>query len=190
MSNEQAIVTFWHWMVLGDQGGKPGFRRICDGWLAMHIAVGLVLALLTVGSGKPPFSTVLLPSLAVLVGITFAWAGNAQAIIRTREFRAIARHRDNGGAADYVYGFQLCIFVLLAAIGAWTIAAILSHPSGETTLSINAILYALLSLATRCSWQAVVGANLVLLSSIVGLDESERGSCPRQEPGRQQKKEQ
>lgn len=119
---------------------------------------------------------ILVPVISILVALTFAWAGNAQAVLRTADFRRVARQHA-GGIAEYVYSFQLCILVLLTTISAWSLVAlgspiIVAAPEGYI---LTTLLYAALSLSIRSSWQVVVGANLVLLTSIHIADKKTEG---------------
>lgn len=111
----------------------------------------------------------LFPLMAMFIGLTFSWAGNAHALLQSPEIRR-ATNDHPGGLAAYVFSFQLCILVLLVTMAAW-VAPLLELryflPSQVGLDAFNALaegaLYGLISLAMRSSWHAVLGANMLLL---------------------------
>lgn len=111
----------------------------------------------------------LLPLMAIFVGLTFSWAGNAHALLQSREVLAVASER-KGGIFEYVYTFQLCILIILSVVVIWVIPLLglpylVPKDFGFITFNFltKCLLYGSLSLAFRCSWQAVLGANMLLL---------------------------
>lgn len=159
---------FWTWFFRGT-GERAGLRRLLDGWLIVHIAIGVTLALIVQRPIWDVAEKALIPMMAIFVGLTFSWAGNAHALLQSKEVRKLSENRV-GGIFEYVYTFQLCILVMLLTIMAWVVP-ILSIPfflSDFITLNhfnkgASAFLFSMISLAFRTSWQAVLGANMLLL---------------------------
>ena len=83
MSDEQ-LISYWQWLFKGS-GARPGYRRILDKWLLMHIPIGVILSLLTSLDLQACANAVLLPLAGILIGLSFAWAGNAHALLQTEE---------------------------------------------------------------------------------------------------------
>ena len=78
------FIGYWHWFLKGS-GGKAGFRRILNVWILLHLSIGLVLTLLVKVNLQTAANAVLLPLAGIFVGLSFAWAGNAQALSDLRD---------------------------------------------------------------------------------------------------------
>ena len=107
-------VSFWHWLFKGG-GAKPGYRRLLDKWFIGHIFMAAILTILVQQSLKESANTVLLPLSGALIGLSFAWAGNAQALLQTSEIEQLSRFRP-GGFQEYAYVYQTAILVLLVTV--------------------------------------------------------------------------
>ena len=125
--------------------------------------------------------TALLPLAAILIGLTFSWSGNAQALLADAEIEKMATDM-TGGIAEYVYRFQLGIFITLVTIISWGIAAsklldplnveLISFFNNTDTIcgiqcSIEVVdwaLYSIVSLCLRTCWQVVLGSQALLLT--------------------------
>lgn len=163
------LPEFWLWFLRGS-GGRPGFRRLVNRWLWLHLLVGVVLASAVDLSIDQVAEKALMPLLAILVGLTFSWAGNAHALLQSSEIIELAKNRA-GGLAEYIFTFQLCILVILVTIGCWVLPSlklpyfmrgVIAQQRFDWVAAVG--MYALLSLAVRTSWHAVLGANMLLLS--------------------------
>ena len=88
MFNRRSI-SFWNWFFRGS-GGKLGYSRLVNRWLLLHLAVGIALAWIIPASLSSAADSVLLPLVGVLVGLCFAWAGNAQALLQAQELKELA----------------------------------------------------------------------------------------------------
>jgi hypothetical protein len=159
---------FWVWLFRGT-GERAGLWRLFDSWSIAHISIGVALAYLAHRPIGDVAEKALIPMMAIFVGLTFSWAGNAHALLQSKEVVNLGKRR-LGGIFEYVYTFQLCIMVMLLTIIAWVVP-LLNIPfllDGFIPLDIfnrfaSALLFALISLALRTSWQAVLGANMLLL---------------------------
>lgn len=159
---------FWTWFTRGT-GERAGLRRLLGVWSILHITIGVALAFLVQRPIADVAEKALVPMMAIFVGLTFSWAGNAHALLQSSEVVRLGRNRA-GGIFEYVYTFQLCILVMLLTIVVWTVPLLnLPFLFGRfVTLdhfnrAASAILFSMVSLALRTSWQAVLGANMLLL---------------------------
>jgi hypothetical protein len=165
------VPTFWRWFGVGS-GGVPGFRRLLNVWLLLHLLIGSVAATLINTELHELAQDALLPLLAILVGLTFSWAGNAHALMQSEEIVEYAKKKA-GGMPDYVFTFQLCILINVVTICLWAIPTLnipypLSSAEVQSVLdwASKAMLFALTSLAIRTGWHAVLGANMLLLMRV------------------------
>lgn len=165
---ERAYLSFWQWLAKGS-GGKPGYRRLVNSWLLFHFIVALILAYFVQIDLATVASTVLLPLAAVLVGLSFAWAGNAQALLQASELQEMTEFH-KGGFTEYVYTYQVAIFAILIALVAWAFAGFQifdkTWPTASRNcsyLAIKVFLFTLSSLALRECWHVVLGAQWMLL---------------------------
>src|ERR1041385_6003812 len=80
LKRQKPMVTYWVWLCRGS-GGGAGLRPILGRWFPIHIGIGSLLAVLVPKPLDAVASTILLPLAGVLIGLAFAWAGNAQALL-------------------------------------------------------------------------------------------------------------
>src|SRR5437764_2184813 len=120
MSSE--LTKFWAWFFKGS-GGKAGYRRLINKWLLLHVIVGAALAYLVRIDLQSAANSVLLPLAGILVGLSFAWAGNAQALMQTSEIEDLSEHR-LGGFSEYVYTYQTAILCILMTLVLWAFAGL------------------------------------------------------------------
>ena len=79
---------FWQWFLTW-RWDVPGIYKFWDRWLIVHLAIGLILAWVVLVPLVEASKTVRLPLASVLVGLSFAWAGNAQALLQTAEMKSL-----------------------------------------------------------------------------------------------------
>ena len=167
---------FWRWLVLG-LNDRPGYRQLCNWWLIIHVILGISLAAIVGTSVHEAAQTLLLPLAGIFIGLSFAWAGNAQALLQESEIEKLANHHPDG-IETYVYTFQLAILVILSTLVAWGLAGlkVFSSPLFCTQwiqLVIEATLYSLASLTLRECWHVVMGSQLLILSRLKVRDTDE-----------------
>lgn len=161
------MTSFWHWFFVGS-GAGPGFRRLFDLWLVVHLAVGITLSLLVPISLESAANGLLLPLAGIFIGLSFAWGGNAQALIQTNEIMQLAGKR-KGGFLEYLYTYQLAILLILVSLTCWALAGLgifdqvwpLEQQSCEYKV-LSAVLFSLASITLRECWHVVVGAQAML----------------------------
>jgi hypothetical protein len=160
---------FWTWLLTRNTF-RPGWRKYWNWWLALHVMIGGFLAWLVPLSLKDAANAVLLPLAGIFIGLSFAWAGNAQALMQTDEIQLVADHH-RGGFAEYVFTFQAAVLTILTTLVAWGLAGlgvfdrecVWACPSWSY-VGIRTLLFAAASITLRECWQVVLGAQWMLLS--------------------------
>jgi len=159
------VKNFWIWFFSRPDGG---LIRFVNWWLLLHFFVGVILSLVVPVSLSEAAKTVLLPLASILVGLAFAWAGNAQALLRSKEIDELSAFVA-GGFETYAYTFQAAILCLLISVSAWGLAGLCvfdGNAIGERGDRLAApILYGLASMALRECWHVVLGAQSLLLAA-------------------------
>ena len=165
---DKKLFSYWHWFLVGS-GAKPGYQRIVNWWLLLHVAVGILLAYVVEVNLTTAANSVLLPLVGILVGLSFAWAGNAQALLQSREIEKLAEHHE-GGFKEYVFVFQTAILAILVTLVLWALAGLrifdLFWPTPRrhyTYFFIKAVLFSFSSLTLRECWHVVLGAQWMLI---------------------------
>lgn len=128
------------------------------------------MALLLPTDVQTAASTVLIPLAGVLVGMSFAWIGNAQALVQTAQIERLAT-LSGEGIEKYVHTFQLAILIILVAVVLWALAGLgvfalpcpLTCPTWAPGFAIG-VLFFVASLAVRECWHVVLGAQMLLLA--------------------------
>lgn len=163
------IFSYWRWFFVG-HGAQPGYRRIINYWLLVHVAAGLLLAYLVKVNLVTASNSVLLPLISILIGLSFAWAGNAQAILQSTEISYLAKHH-KGGFEEYVFVFQTAILAILITLVLWALAGLQIFDSFWPTAQnpipyflIKSILFSLTSITLRECWHVVLGAQWLLIA--------------------------
>ncbi len=162
------FIGYWHWFLRGS-GGKAGFRRILNKWILLHLSIGLVLSLLVNLDLQTAANAVLLPLAGIFVGLSFAWAGNAQALMQTSEIGEMANFHE-GGFEEYVFVYQTTILTILVTLVFWGIAGLAVFDTQWPTqvhnkcyFGVKILLFTLSSLTLRECWHVVMGAQWMLL---------------------------
>jgi hypothetical protein len=162
------FIGYWHWFLKGS-GDKAGFRRIFNVWILLHLIIGFVMTLLVEVDLQTAANAVLLPLAGIFVGLSFAWAGNAQALMQTSEIDEMADFHE-GGFEEYVFVYQTAILTILVTLVFWGIAGLSvfdkQWPTQKNTdfyFGIKIILFTLSSITLRECWHVVMGAQWMLL---------------------------
>ena len=166
--SELKRVSFWRWLASG-AGDRPGWQNLVDGWLVFHLGGGFLLSSIVPMPLHDAAGAVLLPLAGILIGMTFAWAVNAQTLLQTPEIERLSTHHP-GGFEDYVYAFQLSILILFATLALWGLAGmgvfeapcLWNCPTYSITVA-RTLLFAAASMALRECWHVVVGAHEMLI---------------------------
>jgi hypothetical protein len=160
--------NFWVWFFKGGEAG-PGIRRLFDIWLCFHSAIGGIVAILSPVSIAVAAKGLLLPLAGIFIGLSFAWGGNAQALLQTKEIERMTQFRE-GGFEEYIYTYQLAILIILSTLVTWGFGGLEIYDNAWPTqkssilyVLIESFLYFLASLSVRECWHVVLGANSMLL---------------------------
>ena len=183
---EKIKINFTSWILKGHEGSKPGYKRVLNPWLILHVCIGLLLSCLIETPIQKVSQTILLPMMGVLIGLTFAWAGNAQGFIQSQEIITLSKNKP-GGYIDYIFTYQLSILIVLICSGLWGLAAIdfkeigigdqsvhLKYLPETAKLIIKSVLYFILSLAIHESWSVIKGVHYFLIVRNKVYEVSER----------------
>jgi hypothetical protein len=167
--NEKQHFDYWGWFVEGC-GGGPGYKRVVNCWFLGHLLIGTIVALLVGEELKSAANTVLLPLAGIFIGLTFAWAGNAQSLMQSVEIHKLVDQRE-GGFEEYVYTFQTAILVILVTLVLWGFAGLnifdKKWPTHQCVIPyfiIKALLFSMASLTLRECWHVVIGAQWLLIA--------------------------
>jgi hypothetical protein len=162
------FISFWGWLIKGS-GGKSGLRRLADIWMLVHISVGLTLACLIDKPLSDCASSVLLPLAGIIVALSFAWVGNAQALLLTSEMEDVAEKHD-GGFVEYVHVYQMAILLILVCLVSWCVAGLSVFDSAWPTpknffgyFCTKSALFMASSISLRECWHVVLGAQTMLV---------------------------
>ena len=161
--------NYWHWFFKGS-GGKPGYKRLINRWFPLHLLIGIIISWLVEMNLKEAANTVLLPLVGILIGLSFAWAGNAQALLQSEEIAELSEQRE-GGFSEYVYSYQTAILAILTTLVIWGVAGLGIFDSRWPTPDISIAYYivkvfcfTLISMTLRECWQVVLVVQWLLLA--------------------------
>lgn len=159
--------SFWSWFAKGS-GAKPGYRRLINSWLLLHLVVGILLTFAVRVNLSSAANSVLLPLVGILVGLSFAWAGNAQALLQSCELDVLVEYHE-GGYSEYVFVFQTAILAILVTLVLWALAGLkvfdLFWPTAGRPwwyAFVKVVLFTFSSLTLRECWHVVLGAQWML----------------------------
>lgn len=165
------MIKFWTWFFKGTSLSKEkaGISAYFDKWLILHVIIGLLLMLIVPMKINEAARSILLPLAGIFIGLTFAWGGNAVALMQSEEINILADFK-LGGLREYVFKFQAAILVLLTTMVAWGLAGLdlfenLYCISRFNILykAIEAFLFFLVSLSLRDCWHVIMGAQAMIL---------------------------
>ena len=163
------MFNYWNWFFAGS-GGRPGYRRLLGWWLLVHLAVGALVAFVVRVDLPTAANSVLFPLASIFVGLAFAWAGNAMALMQSSEIEKLTEQHE-GGYAEYVYTYQTAILVILVTMVLWGLAGmrVFAVPKDlaaapYVAYGVKAALFGLSSMALRECWHVVLGSQWMLLA--------------------------
>lgn len=152
---------FWHWFASGEGEGSSGYTYYMDWGLTVDAVLGLGLMYLSPIPLAEAARTFLLPVVGIMIGISFAWVANANAILHTPEIEGVAR-RMRGGLVGVVWEFQLAVLLLLMILVLWGLASLRIFditwptPGRYVWYSVTeVVLYGSASFAVRVCWRIV-----------------------------------
>ena len=107
--------NFWRWLILGRESASGVRLLLCNPWTIVHLAIGIGLGKVVDLPVHEAAQLFLLPLAGIFVGLSFAWAGNAQALLMEKEIELLSDFHPDG-IHTYVYTFQLAILVILVTL--------------------------------------------------------------------------
>jgi hypothetical protein len=195
-------MSFWNWLfgrtgeqklqavgeVPQQQEAKPGFRYILNWRLFVDAVVGAAVAPLLPKTPAEMSTAVLIPLSGALIGLTFAWAGNAQALLQTKEISLVGKQHP-GGINHFACLYQLAILVLLTTIALWALAG-----AGAFEMDVikdrrwagyvvKAALVGLVSMCFRECWSVIDSFRYLLVSRDTVADALNRKGKGEQNTG-------
>lgn len=156
------INRFWRWFFCGLHSKKPGILKFIDRWMILHCIIGCLLSHYVGKNLYEAATTVLLPAASIFTGLSFAWAGSAQALMQDQYLEVILEKNANG-VEEYLYTFQSAILVIIITIVLWIIASLNIFVTNKDCLIFfsKIVLYTFSSISVRECWQVVVGINVL-----------------------------
>ena len=163
------MISFWKWFFVGS-GAGPGLRRFFDWWLVAHVAVGVTFSLVLPITLEKAGTGLLLPLAGIFIGLSFAWGGNAQALLQTKEIVHLSKYRE-GGYVEYLYTYQSAVLLILVSLCLWAVAGLGIFDQvwpvcedGIIYKCISGFLFFLASMTLRECWHVVLGSQAMLLA--------------------------
>ena len=157
------LLYFWKWFFHGISELTPGYRRILNKFLFMHFIFGMFIAWIVPISSLEAAEKILFPLSGILIGVSCAWSGTIQAMIRSENIQHIERFKA-GGVFEYSFCYLLALFISIMTICFWGLAGIGFFSSlglrlgsyeyaEKVSIIFRALLYGLTSLSIRNTWQ-------------------------------------
>jgi hypothetical protein len=153
-------LTFWIWLfrgvenqnLIGSKSAKrpflePGFHNIINNKLAYHIIIGTITArLLSDFDLNKVASAVIIPLVAILIGILYTFGQTFQSLIQDKSIISLTKNHKNG-LYEYSYNYQLSLLIFITTLSYWSILSIIDINNklssfymliyGTTSLSIT-----------------------------------------------------
>lgn len=104
--------SFWRWLVALDRDGDRGIYNVIDRWLLFHLLFAFGAGASFSISELDLASKVAVPGAAIMVGLSFAWAGRSASLFQDKGFSEFII-RDGAPIEGYLYSFQLAILAVL-----------------------------------------------------------------------------
>lgn len=152
-------------MIKGSESAPPGIFNIVNEWIIFHILIAIFFSFF---AASDPFSfagKALFPASSILIGISIAWTTRASTILQSKDLRDALFSLERP-AEDYIYGFQLAIFVVIIMVIFVAIMAgggfnfIVFNQNVDRKLS-GFWMYLILSLSLRECWGVVNFTNML-----------------------------
>lgn len=104
--------SFWRWLFAKDRDGDRGIYNLIDQWLLLHLLFAFGAGASFSISELDLASKVAVPGAAIMVGLSFAWAGRSASLFQDKGFSEFII-RDGAPIEGYLYSFQLAILTVL-----------------------------------------------------------------------------
>ena len=114
IENLKTEFSFWQWWF------RYGVLKLIDWWLIFHLFLGILLTILVPLKITDVAFVVVIPLVGVLIGLSFAWLGNAIALLDSSEIQKMSKYHERG-IKEYIYSYQASLLILLICIISWTL---------------------------------------------------------------------
>lgn len=144
-----------------------GFRRVINCKLFRDLLVGLVLAKIIETPAHEIANTVLIPITGTLIGLTFAWAGNAQSLLESEEIKNLSESHP-GGYITYLYTYQLSVLFLIIVVVIWSLAGLhvwdyfARTKNYQVLYAIRAFYFMITTTSLRICWNVVSSVSFLM----------------------------
>lgn len=168
---------FWKWFFIGLKTRSGISKLLLNRWSILHFCAGIGLALWIKMCPQDASQAILLPLAGILIGLSFAWSGNAQVLLQKKAIEKLTNYHPDG-IEVYTYTFQSAILVILTTLVAWGLAGLgaFSYQNLEILCAlflievscvlffIEVCLYFLASLTLRECWSVVLFSQTLILA--------------------------
>lgn len=185
MTKSKAYYKFSEWLFRG-RGKKAGWRTIVNRSSIIDLFIGTMLAIYVPLTPSKAAEVVILPIVAILIGVSFAWIGNAHVILQSKAIRLLAKEY-GGGIPEYLHCYQLTVLIVLATLTLWGFAGlelfevwnnivfceIFVYSNVIIVSALTAakiLLYSMLSKMMRETW-SIIGFTQGLAQAQIGINE-------------------
>jgi len=158
---------YWKWLFKG-LNGKAGLRKFLDVWIIFHALIAYALSEIITMPLHDVSRTLMLPIASIFIGLSFAWAGNAQALLQTEELKKLFENHTDG-LKNYIYTFQTSILIILVLLVGWGLAGLQVFQGVYVPYLPRLpelVLYFISSLAFRECWHVVLGSQILILQRL------------------------
>lgn len=155
--------SFWYWFF------KYGLKKFLNWWLVLHLVIATSLSFFIRIKIDEASILVIVPLAGILIGLSFAWVGNAMALLESEEVKKVIQQHEVG-LKDYIFTYQLAILLILTSIISWALVGlkIQAHPYLAyipTWLkhTFKIYLFFMVSISIRECWQIVMSTQWLLI---------------------------
>jgi hypothetical protein len=159
--------SFWNWLF------KFGFKKLVNPWAFFHLLFGSLFSLLIPINLSNTTFNIIAPLMGILIGLTFAWGGNAMVLLQSKEIQLLTSMKKEG-LSGYLYTYQFSILILLTTIILWSFVGLMIN----IQLGLNVyttifkligkiVLLALSSLSIRECWHVILSTHWLLISKLM-----------------------
>lgn len=167
-SEHQIMPSFWCWFICGYKG-EAGYKKLLNKWLILHTFLAVALVFLTSKSPSELAIPILLPLAGTLIGLSFAWVGNALAILQTDELEKMTDNHPDG-IANYIYYFQMAILILLVSLCFWGVVGLgvfdYFDDSKWVDVPVKFSMFFIASISIRECWNVVLFTQMLLMARV------------------------
>jgi hypothetical protein len=115
---------------------------------------------------------VLLPLAGVLVGLCFAWGGNAQTLLQSDEI-LLMTDQNKGGFRRYAFVYQSAVLLLMVTLVLWGLAGLGLFDQvwprasmRQAYVAAKCLLYFFVSVSIRECWHVVLGTQYLAFARV------------------------